>query len=114
VKISCDGSSTASFAARNSCRQSGVGSLDVRLGVPLPFSRGAGRVVLTLEAFNLVASTTGVVDRAALLIDPAGTLTSNPTTGAVQIPSINNPNFGKLLRRGGEPRVVRIGARVEY
>jgi hypothetical protein len=114
VKASCDGSSTGPFAARNSCRQSGVGSLDLRLAIPLPFSRGAGRTMVTLEAFNLVASTTGVVDRAALLIDPAGTLTSNPTTGAVQIPYLNNPSFGKLLRRGGEPRVVRIGARVEY
>ncbi len=114
VNASCDGSSTAGFAARNSCRQNGVGSLDVRLGVPLPLSHGPGRVVLTLEAFNLVASKTGVVDRAALLIDPAGALTSNATTGAVQIPYLSNPQFGTLLRRMGEPRVVRVGARVEY
>jgi hypothetical protein len=114
VRASCDGTTTAGFAARNSCRQNGVGSLDVRLGIQLPMSRGPGRLVLTLEAFNVVATTTGVIDRAALLIDRAGTLSPNPTTGAVQIPYVSNPQFGTLLRRGGEPRVVRLGARVEY
>lgn len=111
---SCDGTSVGGFAARNSCRERAVGSLDVSLGVPLPLGSELRRLVVTVEAFNLVASTTGVVDRAALLIDPAATLTTNPTTGAVSIPYLANPRFGTLLRRGGEPRVVRFGLRVEY
>ncbi len=63
--------------------------------------------------FNLVASKIGVVDRAAVLIDPSRALTTDPITGAVNIPYLSNPGFGTLLRRGGEPRVVRVGVRVE-
>ncbi len=114
VYASCDRTGVGGFAARNSCRASGVGSLDARVAIPVPFGNGPGRLMLTLEGFNLVASTTGVVDRAALLIDPSGTLSNDLSTGAVQIPYASNPQFGTLLRRGGEPRVVRFGLRVEY
>ena len=114
VVATCSGTSVGGFAARNGCRESAVGSLDLRLAVPLPVGGGAGRLMLTLDAFNLVASTTGVVDRAALLINPATALTINAATGAVSIPYMANPNFGTLLRRGGEPRVVRLGLRVEH
>jgi len=114
IHASCQRISVGGFAARNSCRASGVGSLDARLGIPIPIATGSSRLVLTVEAFNLIASTTGVVDQAALLIDPAGSLTANPITGAVQIPFVPNPSFGTLLRRGGEPRVLRFGLRMEY
>lgn len=114
VFASCERTQVAGFAARNSCREKAVGSLDAQLGVPLPLGNGPGRLLLTVEAFNLIASTTGVVDRAALLVDPQGTLTMNPTTGAVQIPFAANPGFGTLLRRGGEPRIIRLGLRMEY
>jgi hypothetical protein len=114
VYASCDRTSVGGFAARNSCREKAVGSLDAQLGVPLPLGNGPGRLLLTVEAFNLIASTTGVVDRAALLVDPQGTLTMNSTTGAVQIPFAANPGFGTLLRRGGEPRIIRLGLRMEY
>lgn len=114
VRASCERVSVGGFAARNSCRQNGVGSLDARLGLPIPVGAGVGRLLLTLEGFNLLATTTGVIDRAALLIDPAGILSANTTTGAVQIPYVANPRFGTLLRRGGEPRVFRLGLRVEY
>ncbi|MGQ0702887.1 MAG: carboxypeptidase regulatory-like domain-containing protein, partial [Gemmatimonadales bacterium] len=113
VIATCDGSSVSGFAARNSCRENSVGSIDLRVGVPLPVG-GAQRIVLTIDAFNLVASTTGVVDRAALLINRTGTLTFDPSTGATTIPYVANPNFGTLLRRGGEPRMVRLGLHVEY
>jgi len=110
---SCDGSSVGGFAARNTCRERGFGSLDLRLSVPLPIGNPDWNpVALTLEAFNLVASSTGVVDRAAVLIDPASSLTTNSATGVVTLPFITNPRFGTLLRRGGEPRVVRIGLRM--
>ena len=114
AKASCERLNVGGFAGRNSCRQSGVGSLDARLGVPLPLGSGPARLLVTVEAFNLVATATGVVDRAALLVDPAGSFSANPGTGAVQIPYLANPRFGTLLRRGGEPRVIRLGLRVEY
>lgn len=113
----CEGTSVGGFALRNSCRESGVGSLDLRLGWTLPVGgrgAGSGRLALTVDAFNLVASTTGVVDRAAVLIDPTKTLSSNPASGAVTIPLVANPRFGTLLSRRGEPRTVRLGLRVEY
>jgi hypothetical protein len=115
VHASCEGTSTAGFAARNSCRESGVGSLDLGISVPIPVGSGrGGQLRLTLDVFNLVASTSGVVDRAALLVDPAGTLSANPGTGAIRVPLVANPAFGTLLRRTGEPRQVRLGLRVEY
>lgn len=115
AQASCERVSVGGFAARNSCRQSGVGSLDARVGLPLPIGGDrAGRVLITIEAFNLLASRTGVVDRAALLIDPAAALSANSSTGAVQIPYASNPRFGTLLRRGGDSRVVRLGLMVEY
>jgi hypothetical protein len=111
----CEGSSVAGFVARNSCREKAVGSLDLGAEVPIPVGGSGGRrFLLTLEAFNLVASTTGVVDRALVLIDPAGALVTDPSTGATQLPYVANPSFGTLLRRGGEPRMVRLGLRVEY
>jgi hypothetical protein len=114
VLATCSGASVAGFAARNSCRASSVGALDLSLGVNLPFGGSAGRRLrLTLDVFNVIASTMGVVDRAALLIDPAGAVTTNPATGAVTIPYASNPNFGTLLRRTGEPRLVRIGLQLE-
>lgn len=97
-------------AARNSCREDAVASLDLSLGLRL--AAGSRRIALTLDAFNVVASATGLVDRAALLVDPAGTITTNGA-GRTVVPMIVNDNFGKLLSRRGEPRTLRIGLRVE-
>ena len=52
-------------------------------------------------------------DRALLLIDPSGSITTD-AQGNVVLPLVANPHFGKLLIRRGEGRVVRIGLRVGY
>lgn len=105
----CDAAS-AGLAARNSCREDAVSSLDLSLAIALP--TGGRRVTLTLDAFNVVATATGLVDRAALLIDPAGAITTN-AAGRTVLPVTVNDNFGNLLNRRGEPRTLRIGLRME-
>jgi hypothetical protein len=109
----CDGGTVGGFAARNSCRETSVGSLDLRVGLSLPLRGGGSRLAFTVDAFNVVSSATGLVDRAAMLVDPAKTLTTD-ATGGVTLPLSANPQFGALLARRGEPRLVRFGLRVEY
>jgi hypothetical protein len=101
------------FAARNSCRDKSVGAVDARLALRLPVRAGGAGFSLTVDAFNIVASSTGLVDHAAMLVDPTKTLTTD-LNGAVTLPLIANPHFGSLLSRRGEPRLVRFGLRVEY
>jgi len=102
---------TDGFAARNSCREDAVQALDLHAAVGLPFG-GARRVMLTIDAFNVAASTTGIVDRAAVLVDPSGTITVN-AAGRSVLPLVLNDNFGGLLARRGDPRTLRVGLRVE-
>jgi hypothetical protein len=109
----CDGGTVGGFAARNSCREKSVGSLDLRLAVNFPLRGGGSSLAFTIDAFNVVSSATGLVDRAALLIDPSQTL-STDANGGVTLPLSANPRFGSLLARRGEPRLVRFGLRVEY
>ncbi len=101
---------TAGVAGRNSCREAPVSSLDLSLSLALG-GRGR-RIAITVDAFNVVATATGVIDRAALLIDPAGSITTG-TGGRTVLPVMVNPNFGTLLSRRGEPRTLRVGLRVE-
>lgn len=108
--VSCDGSAVGQFAARNSCREKGVGALDLRFSVGFP--AGRGRLALTLDALNLVSTTTGVIDHAAVLIDPTGSLTES--NGVVTLPFLANPRFGTLSSRRTEPRLLRFGLRMEY
>ncbi len=96
-------------AARNSCREDAVSSLDLSAAIAIG---GGRRLAITLDAFNVVATATGIVDRAALLVDPAGALSTN-AAGRTVIPVMLNDNFGTLLSRRGEPRTLRIGLRVE-
>lgn len=109
----CDGGTVGGFAARNSCREKSVGSLDLRFAVNLPLRGGGSSLAFTVDAFNVVSSATGLVDRAAMLIDPTKTL-STDANGGVTLPLSSNPRFGTLLARRGEPRLVRFGLRVEY
>lgn len=101
------------FAARNSCREPASHALDLSASVGLPMRSLGGRLELMVDVFNLAASATGVVDRAVLLVDPAGTLTTD-ALGNVTLPLIANQRFGKLLSRRAEPRMVRFGLRLAY
>lgn len=104
--------SGGSFAERNSCRGPAVHGLDAGVGYRLPLG-GTSRVLLSVEAFNLVASTTGVVDRAAVLVDPDGAITSN-AEGQLVLPLVRNDHFGELLVRRTAPPTIRFGLRVEH
>lgn len=101
----------AGFAKRNSCRDPGVHGLDLRAEVGLPVG-GARRVALVVDGFNVVASEIGLVDHAAVLVNPAGTI-STDASGHTVLPLLANTNFGKLLVRRGEGRLLRVGIRVE-
>ena len=101
------------FATRNSCREKGVGSVDLRLGVDLPLGSLGRRLRLTVDAFNLVSTNGGLVDHALLLIDPTRQLTTS-ATGIINIPTLINPRFGSVLVRRGGARWIRAGLRLEY
>lgn len=101
----------ARFARRNSCREPGRHALDLGAAVALPVRSLGGHLEATLDVINLVSSRAGVVDRALVLVDPAGTLVTD-ASGNVTLPLAANPRFGKLLSRRDEPRIVRLGFRL--
>jgi hypothetical protein len=103
----CLSSQAGAIAARNSCREPDVNALDLFAA----FTFGH-HLSLTVNAFNLVGTATGLYDRAALLIDPKGSITTD-ASGHTVLPLIANPSFGQLLSRRGDPRELRIGIRVE-
>ncbi len=109
----CPGGATGTFAVRNSCRGRIQQSLDLTASVSLPIGGPTSRVVLRVDAFNVVATESGIIDRALLLVDPTGSLTTTPS-GNVILSLVANPKFGSLLVRRGEPRMVRVGLSVEY
>jgi carboxypeptidase family protein len=102
----------AGLLERNSCREASNHALDLSASVGIPVG-SSGNLQVTLDAFNVVATETGLVDRALLLIDPTGSITTD-AQGNVVLPLVANQHFGKLLIRRGEGRVVRIGLRVGY
>lgn len=110
---SCLGDQVGKIAERNSCREQANHALDLSAAVGLPVRSLGGRLELTVEVFNVASTPVGVVDRALVLVDPAGTLTTDPQ-GNVTLPLIANPRFGKFLSRRTEPRMVRFGLRVAY
>lgn len=105
----CLGAQIGQLAARNSCREAGVHTLDLHASVALP---GMHRLAVTVDAFNVVGSATGIVDRAAVLVDPKGSITTD-ASGHIVLPLVANPDFGQLLSRRGIPRQVRVGFRME-
>jgi hypothetical protein len=100
------------FAERNSCRGPGLQTLDLRL-VLGPVRFGAP-VELVVDAINILDAEYAVPDRALLLVDAAGTLTTDPASGVVTVPLATNPNFGRSIRRYGSGRFLRLGLRVNY
>lgn len=109
----CSGG-TNIFASRNSCREDAAHSLDLRVSVGLPLKAADGsRLSLVLDAFNVVSSTVGLVDRALVLVDPNGALIVDGQ-GNVTLPLVVNPNFGNVQSRRNDPRLFRVGVRMEY
>lgn len=110
----CEGSALNGVLARNSCREEALTALDLRLQVGLParFSDGS-QLSLVVDAFNVVGGATGIVDRALVLVDPDQPLTPG-AGGRINVPLVANPNFGNLLSRRADPRVIRVGLRMEY
>ncbi len=106
------GALTTGFAVRNSCREKSVGSLDLRVGFGLPIG-GRRPLMLTIDAFNVVSTVTGIVDRALVAPDPSRPLAVG-ADGRVTIPFVINARFGGLLARRGEPRWIRASLRLEY
>ena len=113
TQASCTGGATGAFAVRNSCRGEMQQALDLSLAVALPVGMAKNRLVLRVDAFNVVSTATGVIDRALVLVDPTRVL-STDASGNVAIPLIANSKFGSLLIRRGEPRMVRVGLSMEY
>jgi len=100
------------FAERNSCRGPAVSGLDLRL-VLGPMHLGYP-VAIVVDALNLVEPNNALPDPALFLVDPNGTVTTDPATGNVNIPLVVNPNFGKPTYRLTPGRILRVGLRVNY
>lgn len=99
------------FAARNSCREGSVHSLDGR--VALALLRAGGRsATLVLDGLNLLSSDAGETDTALYLVDPAGSL--GTAGGQVVLPLVANPNFGSPIARFATGRTLRIGFQLSY
>jgi hypothetical protein len=99
------------FAARNSCRGPAVTSVDVRV-VVRAFTLLGSPADVVVDGLNLVSTGSGLVDRAAYLVDETRTLAVDPTTGAVTVPLVANPGFGKLRVRRSPGAAVRFGVRL--
>lgn len=111
ARNSCLQAQVGHFADRNSCRTSGVHSLDLRLEVPT-VSVGGYPLDLTVDVVNLMESDVGLVDQALYLVDATRTTT---TTGTVtHVPLKANPNFGNVLIRDSSGRYLRVGLRVNW
>ena len=107
----CSGGTNV-FAERNSCREDAAHSLDLRFSVGLPLvAQDGSRLSVVLDAFNVVSSAVGLVDRALVLVDPNGALTTDGQ-GNVTLPLVVNPNFGNIQSRRNDPRLFRIGVRM--
>jgi hypothetical protein len=100
------------FAERNACRGPTVQRLDLRLALG-PFHLGYP-IAVTVDVLNVLDAEYADVDRALYLVDPAGSLTTDPVTGVVAVPLVVNPSFGKVIRRLGSGRALRLGIRVNY
>jgi hypothetical protein len=108
---SCLSSQAGSIVARNSCREDPVQSLDLHASVGV--NAGGGRLAFVVDAFNLINSESGLVDRAAVLVDPSRDITVDGG-GRLVIPVVANEGFGTLLSRRSDPRILRFGIRMEF
>jgi carboxypeptidase family protein len=113
ARVGCLSSQQNQFAERNSCRAPAQHALDLSLAIGMPVASLGGRVEVLVDAFNLVATGTGPVDQALVLVDPSGSLTKD-AQGNTILPLLANPRFGRLASRRSENRLLRIGFQLGY
>jgi len=94
---------------RNGCRGQNVHDLDLRLVVGV--SIGGLSLALTGEVLGVFERSEGLRDTALYLVDRSGTLDLSPE-GALTVPLVANPDFGKVLRPSIPGRLFRIGFRL--
>jgi hypothetical protein len=109
----CLASQIGRFAERNSCREPGVHSLDLRFGISVARSEGMSAEVVA-EGLNLIEPAVGDIDTALYRIDPSRTITEDTSRRVVTLPLIANPDFGDRLTRIGTGRTLRVGLQVSF
>jgi hypothetical protein len=109
----CLASQSGRFAERNSCREPGAHSLDLRVGLALGRADGFS-AELVAEGLNLIEPSVGELDTALYRIDGTRTLSEDTSRRVVTIPLVANPDFGKRLSRIGTGRTLRVGVQVSF
>jgi hypothetical protein len=87
-----------------------VQRLDLRLSFA-PIRAGALRGELVLDALNVLDSSDIIPDAALYLVDAKRSITTN-AGGAITLPLVANPNFGRPLLRLTSGKSLRIGLRL--
>jgi hypothetical protein len=109
----CLASQIGRFADRNSCREPGAHSLDLRFGLSVARSEGFSAEVVA-EGLNLIEPGVGDIDTALYRIDSTRTISEDTTRRVVTVPLIANPDFGERLSRIGSGRTLRVGLQVSF
>jgi hypothetical protein len=107
----CLAAQAGRFAERNACRDPVIHALDLRIAVGLGQFAG-GRFEVVVDGIDLVGADLALRDRALYLVDPAGTITTDPTSGRAIVPLLVNPDFGRALLPLSTGRSVRIALQV--
>ena len=102
-----------SFAERNVCRDPGVATVNLRLGLG-PYTLAGYPIELWVEALNVTDTELAVRDHALYLVERNTALVKDPVAGTVTVPLVANDDFGKPLAQRGTGRALRFGLRVNY
>lgn len=108
---SCVRRSLGGFAERNACREDVVHGLDLRATIRIA-RLTIGGLDLVVDAIDVLATPVGPLDRALLLVDGTGALSTNPTTGVTTVPYLANPTFGERLNARAPGIFWRVGMRI--
>lgn len=103
----CSAAAGDQFASRNGCREPSLRWLDLHGEF-----RITGTALLGVSVVNIGAGSSGVVDRAAVKVDPSGSI-GRDAQGRLVMPLILNENFGRVLSRRNDPLMLRVGIRLE-
>jgi hypothetical protein len=108
---SCLRSQAGAFAERNACRAELAHRVDLRASFQLA-ELLLGRLELMVDALDVIAPQAGPIDRALLLVDRTGSVSTNPLSGVTTVPYIVNPNFGRVLADRSPGVLWRVGLRI--